>query len=235
MEFIIILGRGFSWCGRKIPWTGGICELCVIYCLAFILIHFHRQIFGSLPTNVDDEDVINPVVSSLNILKEQRACKATVRHQSTEASSHISNSRSPEPKGAHVAASTSKIPPPSSPSADQRSWDFSNEPIPSRNPQTSTSQRPHTSTSADNDTHTEPPSEPQGHLSQQPNAEQTQPAPQQQSSPVWHPGCHPPHWTLSPETTQTAPTATIVTCLASRTSPKESITFPSLNSVRVGA
>ena len=112
---------------------------------------------------------------------------------------------SPEPKGARVAASTSEIPPPSLPSADQQSWDFSDEPIPSRNPQTSTSQHPHTSTSANNDTHAEPLSEPRGCLLQRPNAEQTQPAPQWQSSPVWHPGHHPPCRMLSPETTQTAP------------------------------
>ena len=138
------------------------------------------------------------------------------RQQSTETSPNMSNSRSPEPEGARLVPSRSEIPPPSSPSADPRSWDFSDEAeqshppgfrVPSRNPRASASQHPQASTSADNDTHAEPSSEPRGRLLQRVNAEQTQPVPQRQSSPVWHPGVgrRPPRRTLSPETTQTAP------------------------------
>jgi hypothetical protein len=36
----------------------------------------HRQIFGTLPRNVDEEDLVDPQVSSLNVLKAQRARKA---------------------------------------------------------------------------------------------------------------------------------------------------------------
>ena len=35
----------------------------------------HRQIFGTLPHNLDEEDLVNPQVSSLNLLKAQRARK----------------------------------------------------------------------------------------------------------------------------------------------------------------
>jgi hypothetical protein len=45
---------------------------------------FHRHIFGSLPTNVDEEDVLQPVISTLSILKEQRARKAAARQQAAE-------------------------------------------------------------------------------------------------------------------------------------------------------
>jgi hypothetical protein len=58
----------------------------------FFMIHYtlkkysHRQVFGSLPRNVDDEDLVNSQISSLNILKAQRAHKlkaantASTRH-----------------------------------------------------------------------------------------------------------------------------------------------------------
>jgi hypothetical protein len=35
-----------------------------------------RKIFGTLPCNVEEEDLVDPQVSSLNLLKEQRARKA---------------------------------------------------------------------------------------------------------------------------------------------------------------
>jgi hypothetical protein len=39
----------------------------------------HRQIFGSIPKNMDEEDLVEPVVSTLNLLKAQRARKAAVK------------------------------------------------------------------------------------------------------------------------------------------------------------
>ena len=39
----------------------------------------HRQIFASLPKNMDEEDMVEPHVSTLDILKAQRAQKAAAR------------------------------------------------------------------------------------------------------------------------------------------------------------
>ena len=52
-----------------------------------------RQIFGSLPRNVDDEDLVDPQVSSLNLLKAQRARKAANATQRANQKDHASGKR----------------------------------------------------------------------------------------------------------------------------------------------
>jgi hypothetical protein len=57
----------------------------------YYFIQFIRQIFGSLPKNLD-EDMLEPNFSTLDILRAQRAQKAAIRHQVEGAS------RSPVPE-----------------------------------------------------------------------------------------------------------------------------------------
>jgi hypothetical protein len=59
----------------------------------------HRQIFGSLRRNIDEEDMVDPVVSTLDILKAQRARKAAARQQAA-AESSVTESKS-EPEAQH--------------------------------------------------------------------------------------------------------------------------------------
>ena len=40
---------------------------------------FHRQIFGSVPKNINEEDILHPTVSTLDLLKAQRARKAAAK------------------------------------------------------------------------------------------------------------------------------------------------------------
>jgi hypothetical protein len=68
--------------GRRTHWTGGICESQQsFHSYSNIFNRFYRQIFGSLPTNVDEEDVVQLVISTFDILKAQRARKAAARQQ----------------------------------------------------------------------------------------------------------------------------------------------------------
>ena len=203
-----------------------------IYSYGIFSIYFFRHIFGSLPTNVDEEDLVQPVISSLNTLKAQRACKAAARHQATEATRNASPSPgqggrrvSPsaasqslteseteeEDVGPHPAAPTSENPLPSSPRAQQQSWNFSDQNLPPgvrRKSVTSKPQAPgsrplpplhfsnarastpplHPSTSVKGHLRRVPSSEPpRGRPAKQRNAEKTQSGPQR-SSPISHLG-----------------------------------------------
>jgi len=126
-----------------------------VYSYGIFSIYFFRHIFGSLPTNVDEEDLVQPVISSLNTLKAQRARKAVARHQATEATrnglpspgqgarrvspsaasqslteSETESETEEEDVGPHPAAPTSENPLPSSPRAQQQSWNFLDQNLP---------------------------------------------------------------------------------------------------------
>ena len=66
------------------------------YCSRANSTNSHRQIFGSLPRNMDEEDMVEPNVSALDILKAQHACKAAARHQAEEDKSSETESKSSE-------------------------------------------------------------------------------------------------------------------------------------------
>lgn len=57
----------------------------------------HRQVFGTLPRNVDEEDLVDPQASSINLLKAQRARKAA-----NAATTHHRTRRSSTPEAADL-------------------------------------------------------------------------------------------------------------------------------------
>ena len=73
--------------GWRTPWTGGTCKR---YNWSHFLVHTistnSQANFGTPPKNMDEEDMVELNVSTLNILKAQHACKAAARHQAEEQS-----------------------------------------------------------------------------------------------------------------------------------------------------
>ena len=50
---------------------------------------FHRQNFGSVPRTIDDEDLVDPQVSSLNLLKAQQARKLEAANTAAASRHHV--------------------------------------------------------------------------------------------------------------------------------------------------
>jgi hypothetical protein len=100
-----------------------IIDKCVSNCLTPG--HSHRQIFGSLPKNTNEEDIVEPTVSTIDILKAQRARKAAVKNAEEES---VTESESEPETKSKVNATTSENSPPTSEDPDGRlSWDFADK------------------------------------------------------------------------------------------------------------
>lgn len=148
--------------------------------------NFNRQIFGSIPKNMDEEDMVEPNVSTLDLLKAQRARKAAAKKAKEESETESETEpENPPPTSENLpSASENRDPPPVS---NQLSWDFGDEatvPLPAQHnpPIRSEITRPSTppvaSTSAANHPHQAPSSEPlrrhASPASKKPHAHQTQ-------------------------------------------------------------
>ena len=70
----------------------------------------HRRIFGTLPKNMDEEDMVDPVVSTLDILKAQWAHKAAEAWAQAEERSQLSESET-KPETQSMAQSQSPLAP----------------------------------------------------------------------------------------------------------------------------
>ena len=70
----------------------------------------HRRIFGTLPKNMDEEDMVDPVVSTLDILKAQWAHKAAEAWAQAEECSQLSESET-KPETQSMAQSQSPLAP----------------------------------------------------------------------------------------------------------------------------
>jgi hypothetical protein len=72
-----------------------------------VLVHIstnsYRQIFGTLPKNMDEEDMLEPNVSTLDILMAQRARKAAAKRQAEEESETESESENEIRNPAHTS------------------------------------------------------------------------------------------------------------------------------------
>ena len=101
----------------------------------------HRQIFGTLPHNLDEEDLVNPQVSSLNLLKAQRARKtantgkvanapsakhtASVRTGHGVAMASAQHSSTPKARDPLQSSSSEKCAQPSE--REDQSWNFEDD------------------------------------------------------------------------------------------------------------
>ena len=97
----------------------------------------HRQIFGILPRNVDEEDLVDPQVSSLDVLKAQRARKAgntvstqhmvhtdqgNTKESAQRSSTLASDARDPQQSSSAISEKASKHH-----DENDRPWNFDDE------------------------------------------------------------------------------------------------------------
>jgi hypothetical protein len=84
----------------------------------------YRQIFGSIPKNVNEEDMVEPVVSTLKLLMAQRARKAAAKKAEEDSDTE------PETQP-NIPFENPPVPPPASenppPVENQHSLDFADE------------------------------------------------------------------------------------------------------------
>ena len=89
----------------------------------------YRQIFGSIPKNIEEEDMVQPNVSTLALLKEQRARKAAAKKAAED--SETESETQPEPSENLNLLPASENPPSASENPlvtpTRLSWNFSDE------------------------------------------------------------------------------------------------------------
>ena len=88
--------------------------------------NFNRQIFGSIPKNMDEEDMVEPNVSTLDLLKAQRARKAAAKKAKEESETESETEpENPPPASENLPSASENHDPP--PMSNQLSWDFGDE------------------------------------------------------------------------------------------------------------